>query len=73
MTLLAVSGWPSDGELTEQQFLDLMHRQKTLNFTPGDEFLYSNTGYALLASLRSVRRVNRCVTSRRAGSSRRSA
>lgn len=48
MTLLAVSGWPSDGELTEQQFLDLMHRQRTLNFTPGDEFLYSNTGYALL-------------------------
>jgi CubicO group peptidase (beta-lactamase class C family) len=49
MTLLAVSGWPSDGELTEQQFLDLVHRQKTLNFTPGDEFLYSNTGYALLS------------------------
>ena len=48
MTLLAVSGWPSDGELTERQFLDLVHRQKTLNFTPGDEFLYSNTGYALL-------------------------
>jgi CubicO group peptidase (beta-lactamase class C family) len=49
MTLLALSGWPSDGELTEQQFLALMHRQKTLNFAPGDEFLYSNTGYALLA------------------------
>jgi CubicO group peptidase (beta-lactamase class C family) len=49
MTLLAVSGWPSDGELSEQQFLDLIHRQRTLNFAPGDEFLYSNTGYALLA------------------------
>ena len=49
MTLLAVSGWPSDGELTERQFLDLVHRQKTLNFAPGDEFLYSNTGYALLS------------------------
>ena len=48
MTLLAVSGWPSDGQLSERQFLDLMHRQKTLNFSPGDEFLYSNTGYALL-------------------------
>jgi len=47
-TLLALSGWPSDGLLTERQFLDLVSRQKSLNFTPGDEFLYSNTGYALL-------------------------
>jgi CubicO group peptidase (beta-lactamase class C family) len=48
-TLLAVSGWASDGELTERQFLDLIGRQKSLNFSPGDEFLYSNTGYALLS------------------------
>src|SRR5512132_3762482 len=37
-TLLAVSGWPSDGQLTEKQFLDLVARQKNLNFMPGDEF-----------------------------------
>jgi CubicO group peptidase (beta-lactamase class C family) len=49
LTLLAMSGWPSDGPLTEQQFLTLIGRQRSLNFTPGDEFLYSNTGYALLA------------------------
>ncbi len=49
MTLLAISGWPSDGELTEKQFLDLVRRQRSLNFAPGDEFLYSNTGYALLS------------------------
>jgi CubicO group peptidase (beta-lactamase class C family) len=48
-TLLAVSGWPSDGLLTEKQFLSLVGRQKSLNFAPGDEFLYSNTGYALLS------------------------
>ncbi len=48
-TLLAVTGWPSDGPLTEQQFLSLVGRQKNLNFQPGDEYLYSNTGYALLA------------------------
>ena len=48
-TLLAVSGWPSDGQLTEQQFLALLGRQQSLNFAPGDEFLYSNTGYALLS------------------------
>lgn len=48
-TLLAVSGWPTDGQLTEKQFLTLVGRQKNLNFAPGDEFLYSNTGYALLS------------------------
>ena len=48
-TLLALAGWPSDGPLTEKGFLDLIARQKSLNFAPGDEFLYSNTGYALLA------------------------
>jgi CubicO group peptidase (beta-lactamase class C family) len=48
-TLLAVSGWPSDGPLTEKQFLALVSRQRSLNFAPGDEFLYSNTGYALLS------------------------
>jgi CubicO group peptidase (beta-lactamase class C family) len=49
MTLLAVSGWSDDSELTEQQVLDLLHRQRSLNFDPGDEFLYSNTGYVLLS------------------------
>ena len=48
-TLLALSGWPTDGPLTERQFLDLISKQKHLNFAPGEEFLYSNTGYALLA------------------------
>ncbi|MEO7085088.1 MAG: serine hydrolase domain-containing protein [Gemmatimonadaceae bacterium] len=48
-TLLAVSGWPMDGLLTEAQFLNLVAHQKSLNFQPGEEFLYSNTGYALLS------------------------
>ena len=48
-TLLAVSGWPTDGPLNESQFLALVRRQKSLNFTPGKEFLYSNTGYVLLS------------------------
>jgi CubicO group peptidase (beta-lactamase class C family) len=55
-TLLALSGWPTDGQLSEQQLLSLVARQKSLNFNPGDEFLYSNTGYALLAIV--VKRVS---------------
>jgi CubicO group peptidase (beta-lactamase class C family) len=55
-TLLALSGWPSDGHLTEQQFLALVGRQRSLNFAPGNEFLYSNTGYVLLSIV--VRRVS---------------
>jgi CubicO group peptidase (beta-lactamase class C family) len=49
LTLLAVTGWPSDGMLSERQFLDLIGRQRALNFAPGEQFLYSNTGYALLS------------------------
>jgi CubicO group peptidase (beta-lactamase class C family) len=48
-TLLGISGWRGNELLTEKGFLDLVSRQKALNFKPGNEFLYSNTGYALLA------------------------
>jgi len=47
--LLALSGWPGDGPVTEQDFLQLVGRQRTLNFAPGARHLYSNTGYVLLA------------------------
>jgi len=50
-SLLALSGWPGDGPVTEQDFLQLVGRQRTLNFAPGARHLYSNTGYVLLAIL----------------------
>jgi CubicO group peptidase (beta-lactamase class C family) len=49
--LLGLTGWPSDGPLTAAAFLDLVSRQRALNFAPGSEHLYSNTGYVLLAVL----------------------
>jgi CubicO group peptidase (beta-lactamase class C family) len=47
-TLLGITGWRPNELFTEQTLLDLVARQKALNFQPGDEFLYNNTGYALL-------------------------
>ena len=54
--LLGMTGWPNDGPVTEAQFLDLVSRQKALNFDPGTRHLYSNTGYVLLSIL--VKRVS---------------
>jgi CubicO group peptidase (beta-lactamase class C family) len=48
-TLLGITGWQANELLTERTLLDMVSRQKALNFKPGDEFLYNNTGYALLA------------------------
>ena len=47
--LLSLNGWRQNELLSEQEFLDLVSRQRALNFAPGTEFLYSNTGYALLS------------------------
>ena len=41
---------------TEQDALDAIVRQKALNFEPGDEYLYSNSGFFLLSEI--VKRVS---------------
>jgi CubicO group peptidase (beta-lactamase class C family) len=47
--LLALAGWRLDDVITREQVLRLVSHQKELNFKPGEEFLYCNTGYTLLA------------------------
>ncbi|NOU17061.1 MAG: beta-lactamase family protein [Bacteroidales bacterium] len=47
--MMTLSGWRSNDLITETDILDMVKRQKSLNFKPGDEFLYSNTGFTLLA------------------------
>ncbi|MEO8451258.1 MAG: serine hydrolase domain-containing protein [Gemmatimonadota bacterium] len=48
-TLLMESGWRlGDDLITEGDVLDVVSRQKHLNFVPGTDWLYSNTGFTLL-------------------------
>lgn len=54
--LLALAGWRFDDLITEQDILDLIWRQRELNFEPGAEYSYCNTGYTLLAII--VKRVS---------------
>ncbi|MBD0319170.1 MAG: beta-lactamase family protein, partial [Gemmatimonadetes bacterium] len=49
-TVVEVAGWPRGSRAhTHAHVLDVVSRQKSLNFAPGAEYLYSNTGYNLLA------------------------
>lgn len=49
-SLLRMAGWRWEEDIVKQMdVLDVLSRQRALNFPPGAEFLYSNTGYTLLA------------------------
>ena len=48
-SLQGLAGWRLYEDVsTEDDILNLTWRQKALNYLPGDEFLYNNTGYVLL-------------------------
>jgi CubicO group peptidase (beta-lactamase class C family) len=50
-TLFYLSGLDLANYYPKGMIFDLINRQKKLNFNPGDEFLYSNTGYFLLTRI----------------------
>ena len=52
---LALAGWRMDDIISFDDIRTMAFSQRTLNFDPGSEYMYSNTGYNLLAEL--VRRV----------------
>jgi CubicO group peptidase (beta-lactamase class C family) len=54
--LLGLADWREDDLITEDDVLRVVTRQKELNFEPGSEYLYSNTGFTLLAVI--VKRVS---------------
>jgi CubicO group peptidase (beta-lactamase class C family) len=49
-TVALAMGWPRGTRThTHAHVLDIVSRQKALNYIPGDEYLYSNTNYNLAA------------------------
>src|SRR5207248_7582079 len=51
-TLATMAGWRlSDDVITRDDVLNFVSRMKSLNFRPGDQYLYSNTGYTLAAGI----------------------
>jgi CubicO group peptidase (beta-lactamase class C family) len=55
LTLAWLSGKGDEEYYSDEYALDLIGAQQHLNFAPGDEYLYSNSGYLLLAHI--VKRV----------------
>jgi CubicO group peptidase (beta-lactamase class C family) len=49
--LLAMAGWRLDDVITREQILRVIGRQRELNFKPGDQHNYCNTGYTLMAEI----------------------
>jgi CubicO group peptidase (beta-lactamase class C family) len=47
--LLTMAGWRISDRQTENDILRLLRRQRQLNFRPGDEYMYANTGFTLAA------------------------
>ena len=54
--LILARGRFEEDRITDADMMDIITRQKALNFQPGAEYLYSNTGYGLLQII--VKRVS---------------
>ncbi len=50
-SLLTLAGWRMDDIITTEHILKIISRQKELNFEPGSQYLYCNSGYTLLAEV----------------------
>ncbi|MEO8451230.1 MAG: serine hydrolase domain-containing protein [Gemmatimonadota bacterium] len=48
---LRLAGWQGEDVISFSQILTFAYNQRTLNFTPGAEYMYSNTGFNLLAEM----------------------
>lgn len=50
-SLFTLGGQEMGSRLRQQQIVNMVRRQQALNFAPGTEYSYSNTGYTLLAEI----------------------
>ena len=51
LTLMMLAGKRDDDFYTDDEVVALLARQRELNFPPGQEYLYSNSGYFLLSQI----------------------
>ena len=49
--MLELAGWGDDDSRTNADLDRFILKQKDLNFKPGDQYLYCNTGYMLMANI----------------------
>ncbi len=49
--LLAISGTRLDDVITQEHIVKILSKQEALNFKPGTEYSYSNSGFTLLAEI----------------------
>ena len=49
--LMYLGGYHFENVYTDDWIIELIARQKALNFQPGEQYLYSNSGYFLLAQI----------------------
>ena len=49
--ILNLAGWRWDDVVTKEHILKIVSKQKELNFTPGEQYMYCNTGFTLLAEV----------------------
>lgn len=49
--MLGLAGWRADDSRTNEDLYRFMNMQRDLNFKPGSEFMYCNTGYMLMVKI----------------------
>jgi CubicO group peptidase (beta-lactamase class C family) len=55
LDVMSIVGWPFEDVITDADILRIVAQQASLNFQPGKEYAYSNSGYMMLAVI--VKRV----------------